>query len=234
MARSRWSSAPITPGSTTPTTAAGATTWPHSRSTGSRASPSPRPTTRRSSTTCGGSSTRQLEPLHHRHACRAYLEAKEELGLPADRVPQLDEVTRLLEPVDRLPLPAGRGPRPAAGVLRLVRRLRLLLDPVPAPPVPAAVHARARRRPRGRRPRQPAGLPRARRRLPPGRRGRRPDRTDEAPPVPVARVLVLDGVRRGLGGRRAEGLRRRHPLVVRGDGGVPHGRRPPARRRRHG
>ncbi len=42
---------------------------------------------------------RQLEPLHHRHACRAYLEGKEELGLPADRVPQLVEVTRLLEPV---------------------------------------------------------------------------------------------------------------------------------------
>ncbi len=42
---------------------------------------------------------RQLEPLHHRHACRAYLEGKEELGLAADRVPQLDEVTRRLEPV---------------------------------------------------------------------------------------------------------------------------------------
>lgn len=41
----------------------------------------------------------RLEPLHHRHACRAYLEGKEELGLPADRVPQLDEVTRRLQPV---------------------------------------------------------------------------------------------------------------------------------------
>ena len=33
---------------------------------------------------------RELEPLHHAHACRAFLEAKEELGLPADHVPQLD------------------------------------------------------------------------------------------------------------------------------------------------
>ncbi len=39
---------------------------------------------------------RELAPLHHRHACRAFLEAKEELGLPADRVPQLGEVTARL------------------------------------------------------------------------------------------------------------------------------------------
>lgn len=37
--------------------------------------------------------TRELDPLHRRHACRAYLEGKEELGLPRDRVPQLSEVT---------------------------------------------------------------------------------------------------------------------------------------------
>jgi len=42
---------------------------------------------------------RELEPLHHRHACRAYLEAKEALRLPADHVPQLTEVTRLLSPI---------------------------------------------------------------------------------------------------------------------------------------
>jgi phenylalanine-4-hydroxylase len=42
---------------------------------------------------------RELEPLHHRHACRAFVEAKEELRLPADHVPQLTEVSRLLEPV---------------------------------------------------------------------------------------------------------------------------------------
>ena len=27
----------------------------------------------------------ELQPLHHQHACRAFLEAKEELGLPASR-----------------------------------------------------------------------------------------------------------------------------------------------------
>ncbi|MEW6153339.1 MAG: phenylalanine 4-monooxygenase [Actinomycetota bacterium] len=41
----------------------------------------------------------ELAPLHHRHACRAFLEAKEELGLPADHVPQLDEVTARLRPL---------------------------------------------------------------------------------------------------------------------------------------
>lgn len=42
---------------------------------------------------------RELEPLHHAHACRGFLEGKEELGLPADHVPQLSEVTDRLEPV---------------------------------------------------------------------------------------------------------------------------------------
>ena len=40
----------------------------------------------------------ELDPLHLRHACRAYLEGKEELGLPRDRVPQLSEVTDRLMP----------------------------------------------------------------------------------------------------------------------------------------
>jgi len=41
---------------------------------------------------------RELEPLHHRHACRAFLESKEELALPTDHVPQLSEVTSRLRP----------------------------------------------------------------------------------------------------------------------------------------
>ena len=41
----------------------------------------------------------RLEPLHAAHACRAYLEGKEELRLPEDHVPQLTEVTGLLRPV---------------------------------------------------------------------------------------------------------------------------------------
>ena len=40
----------------------------------------------------------KLGPLHHEHACRAYLEGKEELGLPTDHVPQLTEVSQLLVP----------------------------------------------------------------------------------------------------------------------------------------
>jgi phenylalanine-4-hydroxylase len=42
---------------------------------------------------------RELAPLHHEHACRAFLEAKEELGLPGDHVPQLPEVTARLRPL---------------------------------------------------------------------------------------------------------------------------------------
>jgi len=41
----------------------------------------------------------ELAQRHERHACRSYLEAKEALGLPGDHIPQLDEVTTLLEPL---------------------------------------------------------------------------------------------------------------------------------------
>jgi phenylalanine-4-hydroxylase len=37
-----------------------------------------------------------LEDLHDAHACRAFREGKDRLGLPTDRVPQLTEVTDLL------------------------------------------------------------------------------------------------------------------------------------------
>jgi phenylalanine-4-hydroxylase len=43
--------------------------------------------------------SRELRPLHEHHACRELLEAKEELRLPEDHVPQLGEVTERLEPV---------------------------------------------------------------------------------------------------------------------------------------
>jgi phenylalanine-4-hydroxylase len=41
----------------------------------------------------------ELHDKHERYAVREYLEAKERLGLPEDRVPQLDEVTARLEPL---------------------------------------------------------------------------------------------------------------------------------------
>ena len=41
----------------------------------------------------------ELHAKHERYAVREYLEAKERLGLPEDRVPQLDEVTARLEPL---------------------------------------------------------------------------------------------------------------------------------------
>jgi phenylalanine-4-hydroxylase len=54
-----------------------------------------------------------LEELHERHACAAFLEGKEALRLPADRVPQLGEVTALLEPI------AGFRYHPVAGLAPL-------------------------------------------------------------------------------------------------------------------
>lgn len=56
---------------------------------------------------------RALAPLHGAHACRAYLEAKEELALPEDHVPQLGEVTARLAPV------SGFAYRPVAGLAPL-------------------------------------------------------------------------------------------------------------------
>ena len=54
-----------------------------------------------------------LESLHERHACSAFLEGKEALGLPADRVPQLTEVS---EGLGRL---AGFRYLPVAGLAPL-------------------------------------------------------------------------------------------------------------------
>src|SRR4051794_161072 len=41
----------------------------------------------------------ELHTKHEKYAVREYLEAKERLGLPEDRVPQLDQVTARLEPL---------------------------------------------------------------------------------------------------------------------------------------
>jgi phenylalanine-4-hydroxylase len=44
---------------------------------------------------------RELRALHEANACRAFLEAKEELQLPGDHIPQLTEVTDRLMPISR-------------------------------------------------------------------------------------------------------------------------------------
>jgi len=54
---------------------------------------------------------RELAPKHDRYACRSFLEAKAALALPADRIPQLDEVTDRLEPL------TGFHYVPAAGIV---------------------------------------------------------------------------------------------------------------------
>ena len=56
---------------------------------------------------------RELHDKHERYACREYLEGKARLGLPEDRVPQLDEVTTRLKPL------TGFEYWPAAGLVPL-------------------------------------------------------------------------------------------------------------------
>jgi phenylalanine-4-hydroxylase len=56
---------------------------------------------------------RELEPLHRRHGCQEFLTGKERLGLPAGHVPQLTEVTALLQPL------TGFRYIPAAGLVPL-------------------------------------------------------------------------------------------------------------------
>jgi phenylalanine-4-hydroxylase len=56
---------------------------------------------------------RELAPKHERYACRAFRDAVAALGLPRDRIPQLDEVTGRLEPL------TGFEYVPAAGIVPL-------------------------------------------------------------------------------------------------------------------
>jgi phenylalanine-4-hydroxylase len=56
---------------------------------------------------------RELAPKHERYACRDFLEGAAKLNLPCDHIPQLDEVTRNLEPL------TGFSYLPAAGLVPL-------------------------------------------------------------------------------------------------------------------
>jgi phenylalanine-4-hydroxylase len=68
--------------------------------------------------------SRELAPKHERLACRAFREAKAALDLPADRVPQLDEVTDRLKPL------TGFEFHPAAGLVPLDEFYGALADRV--------------------------------------------------------------------------------------------------------
>jgi phenylalanine-4-hydroxylase len=57
--------------------------------------------------------SRELRVKHEKYACREFLVAKAALGLPEDRVPQLDEVTARLRPL------TGFEYHPAAGLVPL-------------------------------------------------------------------------------------------------------------------
>jgi phenylalanine-4-hydroxylase len=57
--------------------------------------------------------SRELAPKHSRYACRDFRDAAAALALPADRIPQLDEVTAALEPL------TGFRYHPAAGLVPL-------------------------------------------------------------------------------------------------------------------
>jgi phenylalanine-4-hydroxylase len=68
--------------------------------------------------------SRELRVKHEKYACREYLVGKEALGLPEDRVPQLDEVTARLEPL------TGFRYHPAPGLVPLKEFYGSLADRV--------------------------------------------------------------------------------------------------------
>jgi phenylalanine-4-hydroxylase len=90
---------------------------------------------------------RELAPKHERYAVTEYREAKERLGLPTERVPGLDEVSRLLRPL------GGWSYVPAAGLVALdefygaLAERRFHSTQYVRHPRRAAVHARARHHP---------------------------------------------------------------------------------------
>ena len=55
----------------------------------------------------------EIAPRHELHACSSFLDSKESLGLPSDHIPQLNEVTELLQPL------TGFGYQPVAGLAPL-------------------------------------------------------------------------------------------------------------------
>ncbi len=65
---------------------------------------------------------RELAVKHERYAIREYVHAKARVGLPTDRIPSLDEVSELLEPV------SGWRYLPAAGLVPLAQFYRSLAD----------------------------------------------------------------------------------------------------------
>src|SRR3954447_12461401 len=73
---------------------------------------------------------RELAPKYERYACRAFREAHAALALPADRIPQLEEVSARLEPL------TGFRYVPAAGLVPLGDFYR----PLPPPAVPPPQH----------------------------------------------------------------------------------------------
>ena len=102
---------------------------------------------------------------------REYRDAAARLALPHDRVPQLRRGLRAAGPAHRLPHRPRARPRADPRLLRLAGRPDVLLDAVHPPPLGAALHARAGRRPRARRARQHARQPGLRRALRAGRPG---------------------------------------------------------------
>lgn len=65
---------------------------------------------------------RELSSKHERHAVREYREAKHAVALPTDEIPNLDEVSALLEPI------CGWRYLPAAGLVPLKQFYRSLAD----------------------------------------------------------------------------------------------------------
>ena len=181
--------------------------------------------------TCG----RRCGALHVDLACRAYLDGAERLALPTDAVPQLAEVSRRLRRLTGWRVTPRRGwrrsasstaPSPSGASCRrstcATRRCRCTR---PSPTSSTSSSATPTGSPsrgsptctRSPAPRAPAGAP----------------TTSRAAAV-LADVLVHARVRRRPRGRRAQGVRRRAAVELRGDPGVPQGRDPRRRPRRDG
>ena len=225
-------SATTTPASTTRPTASGATRSRPPPSNGSRASPIPQIDYTDAEQEVWRTVCRELAPKHERYACRAFRDAVVALDLPRDRIPQLDEVTAGLRPL------TGFEYVPAAGIVPLDEFYGSLADRrfhstqyvrhhdaplyTPEPDLIHEVigHGHLLADP------QMAELQPARRARPRG-----------APETAEALQMVADvfwfTIEFGVAarGRRAARLRRRDPLLLRRDRGVPRDGDPPARLR---
>ena len=100
-----------------------------------------------------------LDELHQKYACDMYLQAKRDLTITRDEIPQTEAPQRPPEERDEHAPGPGRGRAALSHLLRVHRRARLPGDAVHPPRVASGVHARTGHDPRLSRPRAAAHEP---------------------------------------------------------------------------